>query len=182
MSKKGSGKDKDSKNKKRDKPEEKEWSWKDTALADPANTSMLAQDVKQLLITRGEKKQNLKGKKAEMIEYLKDKYEVDLAEDIKSLTVKELLVELRLRKLDDSSATKDILQKRLSGEIDATVKIFKIFSIFYNSFFYHSYHSIVIDAFSNIQYFLLILTHFIQAPPPKKRKKGRFAKFSIYIF
>merc|ERR1712113_306988 len=73
---------------------------------------------KQLLITRGEQKQNLKGKKAEMIEYLKEKYSVNLKEAFKNLTCKELIVELRLRGLNDTPAKKDLLIARLKGESD----------------------------------------------------------------
>ena len=119
MSKKDSNKN--SKSKKRDKPEEKEWDWSDTILADPSEDLMLANDVKQLLITRGEKKQKLKGKKQDMIEFLKEKYDVELKEPIEELTVKELVCELRLRNLDDSAAQKKVLIQRLKGEIDATV-------------------------------------------------------------
>ena len=109
------------KNRKRDFPEDKEWQWEDTALADPKNTSMLAQDVKTLLLTRGEKQKNLKGRKEEMIGYLKENHQVELKEDWYEYNVKELIVELRLRKLDDSQAKKDILVQRLKGEIDASV-------------------------------------------------------------
>mmetsp|Transcript_71309 Transcript_71309/g.64015 ORF Transcript_71309/g.64015 Transcript_71309/m.64015 type:complete len:241 (-) Transcript_71309:39-761(-) len=118
MSKKDSNKN--SKSKKRDSPDEKEWDWSDTALADASKELMLATDVKQLLLTRGEKKQNLKGKKHDMIEFLKEKYDVELKEPIEDLTVKEISCELRLRLLDDSPAKKDILIQRLKGEIDAT--------------------------------------------------------------
>ena len=119
MSKKDSNKN--SKSKKRDHSEQKEWDWSDTVLADPSKELMLAVDVKQLLLTRGEKKQNLKGKKHDMIEFLKEKYDVELKEPIEDLTVKELTCELRLRNLDDSSAQKKVLIQRLKGEIDATV-------------------------------------------------------------
>lgn len=112
-SKKDNGKKESNKNsKKRDKPDGA--SWDETALME-----MLAQDVRQLLVNRGEKKQSLKGKKAEMVGYLKEHYDVELKDDFDDLTVKELMVELRLRKLDDSSAKKDILIQRLRGEIDA---------------------------------------------------------------
>jgi len=118
---KDSTKSTNSNSKKRDRPEAKEWQWEDTELANEETTTMLAQDVKQLLLTRGEKKQNLKGKKVDIIKYLKEKYDVDLEEPLTDLTVKELQAELRLRKLDDTQAKKDILIMRLKGEIDATV-------------------------------------------------------------
>lgn len=122
MSKKDNKSNKENKNKKRDRPDQKDWDWSDTALADSSADLMLATDVKQLLLTRGEPKSNLKGKKQEMIEFLKEKYEVDeFKVDIEDLTVKEMVCELRLRKLDDSAAKKDILIQRLKGEIDATV-------------------------------------------------------------
>eukprot|EP01083_Nonionella_stella_P075067 203848_1 len=115
-----SKKDKDTKSRKRDKPEEKEWEWEDTLLKDSKDTKLLAEDVKQLLITRGEKKQNLKGKKVEMIEFLKEKYDVELKDRFEDLTCKELVVELRLRGLYDGAAKKNILVQRLKGEIDAS--------------------------------------------------------------
>eukprot|EP01083_Nonionella_stella_P235256 827426_1 len=114
--KKDNKKDSTNKNKKRDKPDEKEWEWEDTELKDPNETPLLAQDIKQLLITRGEEKTKLKGKKSEMIEYLKEKYTVQLNEKFERLTCKELIVELRLRGLTDTPAKKDILIARLKGE------------------------------------------------------------------
>jgi len=118
-SKKDKENSKNTNSKKRDRPEAKEWQWEDTELADEETTSMLAQDVKQLLLTRGEEKTNLKGKKIDIIKYLKEKYTVDLDEPLSNLTVKELQAELRLRKLDDTQAKKDILVKRLKGEIES---------------------------------------------------------------
>ena len=82
------------------------WEWEDTLLAQPELGLMFAVDVKQLLLTRGERKQNLKGKKIDMIRFLKEKYDVALNEELEALTVKELTVELRLRNLDDSCALK----------------------------------------------------------------------------
>ena len=120
-----SKKDKENKNtnsKKRDRPDAKEWRWEDTELADEEMTSMLSTDVKQLLLTRGEKKQNIKGKKVDIIKYLKEKYDVELTEPLGDLTVKELQAELRLRKMDDTQAKKDILIQRLKGEIETTVR------------------------------------------------------------
>ena len=129
-SKKDKDSNKNTNSKKRDRPEAKEWQWEDTVLADPeGDTKMLASDIKQLLLTRGEKKQNLKGKKVDIIKYLKEKHTVELDEPLTDLTVKELQAELRLRKLDDSQAKKETLIKRLKGEIDATVRIFEPHSI-----------------------------------------------------
>jgi len=118
-SKKDKENNKNTNSKKRDRPEGKEWQWEDTILADENSTTMLASDVKQLLLTRGEEKTNLKGKKIEVIKYLKEKYTVDLKEPLTQLTVNELRAELRLRKLDDSQAKKDILIGRLKGEIES---------------------------------------------------------------
>merc|ERR1719384_3082480 len=74
-----------------------------------------------------------------MIEYLKEKYTVGLKEKFECLTCKELIVELRLRGLNDGPAKKDILVSRLKGEIDAS------------------------------------------APPPKKQKRGKKAKNTVYV-
>merc|ERR1712228_929912 len=100
--------------------EQKEWKWDETQLKDSNNTPLKVEDVKQLLITRGEKKQNLKEKKCEMIEFLKEKYDVSLNEPLKDLTNKELLAELKLRGLNDIPAKKSILIQRINGEIDAS--------------------------------------------------------------
>mmetsp|Transcript_16710 Transcript_16710/g.25860 ORF Transcript_16710/g.25860 Transcript_16710/m.25860 type:complete len:254 (+) Transcript_16710:93-854(+) len=123
--KKDTKKDKEvanAKNKKRDSPDDEEVvNWDATALKDSENTRLLSEDVRQLLITRGELKKNLGGKKIEMIEYLKEKHDVGLVpkykENVDELTKKELQCELRLRNLDDSEAKKETLIKRLNGEI-----------------------------------------------------------------
>eukprot|EP01084_Bolivina_argentea_P214966 364910_1 len=96
--------------------------WSNTELKDANTTPLLARDVKQLLITRGEERKNLKGKKSEMIEYLKEKYTVQLNEEFEELTCKEIIVELRLRGLNDTPAKKCILIARLKGLRNETLE------------------------------------------------------------
>ena len=104
------------------------WEWADTCLATAdANgyDTFLAADVKRLLMTRGERKQSIKGNKVDMIEYLKEKHEVELKVELieyEDLTVMELMCELRLRNLDVTPDRKVILIQRLRGEINGTSK------------------------------------------------------------
>lgn len=111
---------KSNKNKKRDAPEQKEWNWEDTVICgDDDTTSLLGEDIKALLLTRGCKSKKIKTKK-ENIKLLKNDFEVELEKEFEAYTVKELLLELKLRGLNSNSAKKKELIQRLRGEIDAT--------------------------------------------------------------
>merc|ERR1712232_608564 len=96
------------------------WKWEETQLKDSNDTPLLADDVKQLLLNRGEKSKNLQGKKVDMIEFLKEKYDVKLKDPIEKFSVKQIIPELKLRGLNTITAKKSILIQRMKGEIDAT--------------------------------------------------------------
>ena len=100
-----------------------QWNWNNTALADLSEDLMSASDIKQLLLTRGEKKENLKGKKRDAIEFLKEKYDVELKQPLEDLSIKELLCELRLRQLDDTPAERMILIQRLRDGIPSRINV-----------------------------------------------------------
>ena len=70
--------------------------WNDTLLKDNENTSMLATDIKQLLISRGMRKGKIKGKKADLIKLLKTNYKVIFNEQFQDLTIKQIKLELKL--------------------------------------------------------------------------------------
>merc|ERR1712154_160896 len=108
--------------KKRKSPEEKEWKWDDTILEkEDGDIVLLATDIKQLLITRGVDRKELKSKK-ENIKNLKENFSVQLDEDFDQYTSKELCAELKLRNMNSLNAKKSILIQRLNGEIDAPPK------------------------------------------------------------
>eukprot|EP01084_Bolivina_argentea_P265655 450392_1 len=101
--------DKESENQDKNvKMDKKEWNWDNTKV-----DSLKGPDIKQLLITRGEKKSNVQGKKSQLTKYLKEKFKVALKQKFDVLTVVQLMAELRLRGLDDTSAKKCILVDRL---------------------------------------------------------------------
>jgi len=96
---------------KRKKPDPEDWS-------EVKLKTLSTKDLRLLLQTRKEK--NLPKKRNELEDKLKTKdVEIDYNED---MTTRQLLVELKLRGLDDSSATKKVYLKRLRGEIAAEPK------------------------------------------------------------
>eukprot|EP01084_Bolivina_argentea_P050793 93406_1 len=94
------------------------WDWNDTELADEIYTDLSTNEIEQFLSNRGEEKSHLKHKKLVLINKLKQKYNVNLqASLIKNLTAKQLLLELKLRGLNCSSAKKNVLIERINSSI-----------------------------------------------------------------
>eukprot|EP01084_Bolivina_argentea_P107864 192817_1 len=87
-----------------------EWNWKDTLLKS-INTQLTVADIKQLLISRGAKNNDLN--KIHLIISLVSNYDADLKERFKKLTIKQLLIELKLRGLNDKKDKKGVLLSRL---------------------------------------------------------------------
>eukprot|EP01084_Bolivina_argentea_P168783 292614_1 len=86
--------------------------WNSTQLKDETNTSLTVQDIKQLLITRGANKKQLKGRKTDLIKLLKNKYPIVPSTKLKYLSVVELQAELKLRGIDHKCLEKDELIAR----------------------------------------------------------------------
>ncbi len=71
-------------NKESNVPERTDWNY--TQLRDEINTSLTVQDIKQLLMTRGAQKNQLKGRKADLIKLLKSRYPTNVdSSKLKSL-------------------------------------------------------------------------------------------------
>eukprot|EP01083_Nonionella_stella_P223188 795677_1 len=105
-----------SKRKKKPKLSEKEIKeWDNTKLS-----SLLAKDIRRLLLTRGAKKNQLVVKKSQLLELLKENYPVSLPMPYSELTRADLHSELRLRglesKLKGKDKGKESLIKILNGE------------------------------------------------------------------
>ena len=104
--------------------------WNDTLLKDDENTSMLATDIKQLLISRGMRKGKIKGKKADLIKLLKTHYKVIFHEQFQDLTIKQIKLELKLLGLTERRRDKLKWQliQRLIDEIKFKVCVFSSFN------------------------------------------------------
>eukprot|EP01083_Nonionella_stella_P303545 1051238_1 len=107
-----------SKPKRKKKPklsEEEIKEWDNTKLS-----SLLAKDIRRLLLTRGAKKNQLVVKKSRLVELLKENYPVSLPMPYSELTRADLHSELRLRglesKLKGKDKGKESLIKILNGE------------------------------------------------------------------
>eukprot|EP01083_Nonionella_stella_P154604 498413_1 len=107
-----------SKPKRKKKPklsEEEIKEWDNTKLS-----SLLAKDIRRLLLTRGAKKNQLVVKKSRLVELLKENYPVSLSRPFNELTKADLHSELRLRglesKLKGKDKGKESLIKLLNGE------------------------------------------------------------------
>eukprot|EP01083_Nonionella_stella_P069630 185721_1 len=107
-----------SKPKRKKKPklsEEEIKEWDNTKLS-----SLLAKDIRRLLLTRGAKKNQLVVKKSQLLELLKENYPVSLPMPYSELTRADLHSELRLRglesKLKGKDKGKESLIKILNGE------------------------------------------------------------------
>jgi len=96
---------------KRKKPEQTDWS-------DVNLKPLTLKDLRTLLQTRNVK--DIPNKRSELEELLqKNTVEIEYED---SMTVKQLMAELKLRGLDDSTAKKDVYFQRLRGEIAAPPK------------------------------------------------------------
>ena len=82
--------------------------WNDTHLTNENTKELTAPDIKQLLMNRGVKKNKLKGKKLDLINKLKNQHKVQI-DDLRSLSIKGLMAELKLRGISTQNATKNVL-------------------------------------------------------------------------
>eukprot|EP01084_Bolivina_argentea_P107865 192818_1 len=92
-----------------------EWNWNHTALHNDEHTRLKVNEIKQLLINRGENKKGTNGTKIKLIKKLKEKYSVKLNKPFTKLTGKQLLIELKLRCLSCKSSKKQQLIERLTN-------------------------------------------------------------------
>ena len=97
------------------KNSESKWKWEDTALRYTLSKELSVDDLKLLLSTRGERKSGwrMRQNKINLELHLIRSYNVELTQPLENLTNRELIAELRLRRLNDRSAKKSILIQRL---------------------------------------------------------------------
>ena len=94
---------------------EKSWKWEHTALRYVINASqdLSVDDLKTLLANRGLKNPDRKATKIDLQLCLMKDYNVELNKSFNNLNKKQLLAELKLRCLDQRTAKKAILIRRL---------------------------------------------------------------------
>eukprot|EP01084_Bolivina_argentea_P097249 174846_1 len=104
-------------------PVHHEWLWKYTQVQSSKKTSLPIEDIKQLLITRGESENDLKNlKQKKIIKRLLTKHTVWLKTPIKELTNEQLRVELALHDIYNRSTR--IKQLMINKYIDGMIQKF----------------------------------------------------------
>eukprot|EP01084_Bolivina_argentea_P242506 406790_1 len=150
------------------------WMWNDTSLNDPLHTILTLKDIKQLLINRRENIRKLKiTKKLDLINYLKQTYDVTLHYSFKHLTKKELIVELKLRNLckkSIQSKKKQFIIQMLQKAIPKRIKNKNINIIPWSN---TEWRDLLINRFNINEIQQLLFTRYIQKRQFKHLKNNK---------